>query len=80
MSEDTNITLELLLEELHIATTGELLKRVRSGTATASELNVARQMLKDNNIELRPNPLSPLGQLADELPDAFDPDEQYTAH
>jgi len=29
----------------------ELLQRVESGEATASELNVARQFLKDNGIE-----------------------------
>lgn len=78
--DDTNMTLEILLEELHIATAGELLKRVRSGEATASELNVARQMLKDNNIELRPDSTSPLSELADTLPDAFDADEQYPTH
>ncbi|QFS87580.1 MULTISPECIES: hypothetical protein [unclassified Marinobacter] len=77
---DGQFTLEILLEELHIATAGELLNRVRSGKASASELNVARQMLKDNNIELRPNATSPLGKLADELPDAFDVDDQYPTH
>ncbi|AHI29716.1 hypothetical protein [Marinobacter similis] len=72
--------LESLLADLHLAITEQLLERVKTGVATASELNVARQMLKDNNIELRPNATSPLGKLADALPDAFDVDDQYPRH
>ena len=41
-----------LLQELHIASIELLLERVKSGEATASELSVARQLLKDNNIEI----------------------------
>lgn len=78
--QDTQLTLELLLEELHISTVQQLLERVRSGNATAAELSVARQMLKDNNMELRPNATSPLQQLADELPEAFDQDEFFPTH
>ena len=37
--------------DLHKALAEDLLARIRSGQATAAELNVARQMLKDNGIE-----------------------------
>lgn len=42
-----------VLEELHTATLEQLLQRVRSGTATAADLNVARAFLKDNGVEVR---------------------------
>lgn len=43
-----------LLEELHLKTVEQLLARVKSGEATSQELNVARQMLKDNGIDSVP--------------------------
>jgi hypothetical protein len=50
------------LEEIHDALTATLLKRVRAGTATAADLNVARAFLKDNGIEVsNPAHLKPLG-------------------
>ena len=66
-----NKTLELLHENLAV----ELLNKVKSGEATASEMNVARQFLKDNGIEGLPVDNSPLKALVDELP--FDNDESY---
>lgn len=36
-----------ILEKLEAALAGDLLERVQSGTATAAELAVARQYLKD---------------------------------
>jgi hypothetical protein len=57
-----------LLQELHIASIELLLERVKSGEATASELSVARQLLKDNNIEQSPHEGSPMTQLAVVMP------------
>ena len=39
------------LKELHDVLTQQLLDRVKSKDAKASDLNVARQFLKDNGIE-----------------------------
>lgn len=64
--------LEALLKELHGATVEALLKRVQSGEATASDLNVARQMLKDHGINSMPAKSSPLANLAHALPDLDD--------
>ena len=57
-----------LLEVLFTDTIEALLARVRSGEATASDLNVARQLLKDNGIEAIATPTNPLGSLAASLP------------
>ena len=67
-----NKTLELLHNEL----AEELLNKVRSGEAKASELNVARQFLKDNGIEGLPVDNSPLKSLVEELP--FDEEENLS--
>ena len=57
-----------VLDELHIELAQTLLDRVRSGEAQASDLNVARQFLKDNGIEGLPVENTPLKDLVDELP------------
>ena len=57
------------LENLHTALVQELLGRIRAGDAKPSDLNVARQMLKDNGIECLPVPESPFGDLMASLPD-----------
>ena len=57
---------------LHEALIEELLGRVKSGEATPSDLNVARQMLKDNGIISAPNN-KPIIRLADRIP-TFDED------
>ena len=57
-----------VLDELHIELAQTLLDRVRSGEAKASDLNVARQFLKDNGIEGLPVENTPLKDLVDELP------------
>jgi hypothetical protein len=36
---------------LHRALAEDLISRIQSGTATAAELNVARQFLKDNGVD-----------------------------
>jgi hypothetical protein len=40
-----------LFDELQFDLTKDLIRRVKAGTATASELNVARQLLKDNHVD-----------------------------
>ena len=57
------------LESLHTVLVQELLDRIRAGDATPSDLNVARQCLKDNGIECIPAPESPFGDLMASLPD-----------
>ena len=42
--------------------------RLQSGEATASELNVIRQFLKDNNIDCSEQASDPLKNLAKTLP------------
>ncbi len=66
--------LDKILKDLHGALAGDLLAKVSSGEATASELNVARQFLKDNGIEAVAKENNDLGNLADILP--FN-EEQY---
>ena len=56
------------LDTLHTELAQKLLEKVRSGEAKASDLNVARQFLKDNGIEVLPIDNSPLKELVDELP------------
>ena len=66
------------LKELHGVLAQELLKRVKDPEAKASDLNVARQFLKDNGIEAIPVDNSPLKSLVDELP--FDTEESIVLH
>ena len=56
------------LEALHKALAEQLLARVKSGEATAADLGVARQFLKDNNIEALIEPGNPLHDLARAVP------------
>lgn len=60
--------LDQILTSLHEELAQTLLDRVRAGEVTAAELNVARQFLKDNNIDAVPKDDSPLGNLVSELP------------
>ena len=56
------------LNFLHQALTEELMARLQPGEATASELNVIRQFLKDNNIDCSEQASDPLKNLAKTLP------------
>jgi hypothetical protein len=56
------------LEKLHVELTKQLLARVKNGSATAADLSVARQFLKDNNIDAVPEEGSPLADLARGVP------------
>jgi hypothetical protein len=60
--------LDNTLSALQIALADELLKRVSAGTATAADLNVARQLLKDNNVQSLPQANPSLGGLRLALP------------
>ena len=66
------------LKKLHGVLAEQLLKRVKDPEAKASDLNVARQFLKDNGIEAIPVDNSPLKALVDELP--FDTEEDRVLH
>ena len=46
----------------------ELTGRIGNGEATPTDLNVARQLLKDNNITAHPAEKSPLASLSNALP------------
>ena len=59
---------EETLGQIHAALASELLNRIRDGEATPTDLNVARQMLKDNNITVTPASRSPLLNILEELP------------
>ena len=56
------------LKELHAVLAEKLLAKVKDPDAKSSDLNVARQFLRDNGIDAVPTEGSPLLQLADELP------------
>ena len=66
------------LSELHDLVINDLIDKIRSGEAKAADLNVARQLLKDNNIEAIPADNSPLQNLIDELP--FNDREETGTH
>ncbi len=58
-----------LMDTLHDAVTKELLMRVQSGEATASELSVAVKFLKDNGASLDViTAESPMANLLQNLP------------
>jgi hypothetical protein len=56
------------LTELHTLIIDDLLAKIKSGDAKSSDLEVARKLLKDNNIDALPVDNSPLRSLMDELP------------
>jgi hypothetical protein len=68
---------EELLSKIHEALGHDLLRRIETGEATAAELNVARQFLKDNGVDATPKASEPLLNLAKVMP--FDPDEEEAA-
>jgi hypothetical protein len=56
------------LEDIHTALASSLLQRIQEGTATATDLNVARQFLKDNGIDCAPDASVPMLNLAKIMP------------
>lgn len=65
---------EDFLSRLHDELAKSMLDRIKSGEATASDLNVVRQFLKDNGINCdgRKNPT--VNSIIDELPEYPDED------
>lgn len=61
-------SIEHLTELLHKGLAEDLLARVQTGQATAAELNVARQFLKDNGIDSMAFNDAPIVKLAEVLP------------
>ena len=57
-----------IMEKLHLCLAENLLTKVQDPEAKASDLNVARQFLKDNHIEGLPVDGSPLSDLVKTLP------------
>lgn len=63
------------LEELHSEMAKDLLKKIKSGKATAADIQAARQFLRDNGISAIAKPNSnALGDLAEALP--FSPNDE----
>jgi len=56
------------LTELHSLLAEKLLEKVQDPECKSADLNVARQFLKDNNIDAVPVQGSPLDKLLEELP------------
>jgi|TARA_R110000803_G_scaffold69901_1_gene132527 hypothetical protein len=56
------------LTELHSLLAEKLLEKVQDPDCKSADLNVARQFLKDNNIDAVPVQGSPLDKLLEELP------------
>lgn len=60
------------MEKLHSTLASTLLSRISDPDVKASDLNVARQFLKDNGIEALAAEGSPLADLVATLPDFTD--------
>jgi CRISPR/Cas system CSM-associated protein Csm4 (group 5 of RAMP superfamily) len=65
---------EGLLNELHAAVARDLLAKVKSGEASAQELNAAIKFLKDNGIEAERTAGSEMDQLSNMVLPEFDDD------
>lgn len=57
------------LADLHMGLALLLKEKLDEGTISASELNVLRQFLKDNQISAQPVEGTPFGDLVSSLPD-----------
>lgn len=62
---------------LHKALAEQLLRRCQDGSATASDLNVARQFLKDNAIDSIA-PSNEILKLLESLPERMDAEDPFT--
>lgn len=56
------------LAHLHNKLTEELIARIESGAADASDLSVARQLLKDNGVNATPKIQAPIFRLSQAMP------------
>lgn len=68
---------EDLLASLHGLLAEEMQAKLRSGAATASDLNVIRQFLKDNGINSDGATDPTIKRLVSSLPDLDEGDETY---
>ena len=59
---------EKKLSKLHEQLTEVLLEKVRDPEVKSADLNVARQFLKDNNVDCLPSENNSMSKLAEELP------------
>ena len=66
--------LDKTLGSLHEALASDLLRRIQDGSATAADLSVARQFLKDNGIDALAQHSEPLANLAKSLPFGLEAD------
>ena len=66
------------MEQLHSTLANTLLSRISDPDVKASDLNVARQFLKDNGIEALAAEGSPLADLVATLPDFSDENADQT--
>lgn len=69
MSDDAPRSLEEMLEAISLALPKELLRKIKKGEATAADLNVARQLLKDNGFMSMPEANPHLANLGSKLGD-----------
>ena len=67
-TESSKLTEQIIELTATIEYQQTLLEKIQSGEANASDLNVARQFLRDNGIAGIPQENSPLKNLMDELP------------
>ena len=58
-----------ILKTIHYELAKHILDLIKSGEAKASDLNVARQFLKDNGIECIPVENNPMEEIMNNLPD-----------
>ena len=63
------------LAKMHVEFAEKLLEKLRSGECTASELNVIRQFLRDNNIDATREGNPAAAMLAGEFPTFADDPE-----
>jgi len=71
---------EELLGALHEAVASDLLRRVQTGEASASEMSVVIKFLKDNGIEALATENNALGKLAEEMPEFDNEESLYARH
>jgi hypothetical protein len=64
MADDT----KAVLKDLHRLLCEELVRRIKTGEASPSDLNVARQMLRDNCVDQAALEGTPILKLAHSLP------------
>ncbi len=66
-----------LLAAIHEEIATKLLARIKSGEASTADFNVARQFLKDNNIDSPRTAGNPIDTLTNSLPFAEDEEMRH---